>query len=126
MFKAFHVVVDALDECAESEDEALSFISAVLSLGPSIKLMCTSRPSEIFSSYFQHAEKIEVSARSDDVEKFLDSQLQSQSTLARHVKRDPALKDEIVTAVTSRCDGMYVFLCIPYSQPPLERKQPLC
>jgi hypothetical protein len=58
----FYVVVDALDECAESEEDALRFVSAVRSLGSSVKLLCTSCFSLVFGNYFDSAEKLEISA----------------------------------------------------------------
>ncbi|KAK3305076.1 uncharacterized protein B0T15DRAFT_396946, partial [Chaetomium strumarium] len=77
----FHVVVDALDECTESEEDALRFISAVRSLGSSVKLLCTSRFSSIFGNYFDSAVKLEISAQSGDIGIFLESQLQARTVL---------------------------------------------
>ncbi|KAL4916561.1 hypothetical protein BDW62DRAFT_185908 [Aspergillus aurantiobrunneus] len=42
------VVIDALDECAESEDEALRFLSTVRSIGSHVKVLCSSRFSTTF------------------------------------------------------------------------------
>ncbi|KAG7294108.1 hypothetical protein NEMBOFW57_004172 [Staphylotrichum longicolle] len=55
--RMLRVVVDALDECADSDHGALRFISAVQSLGPSVKLLCTSRFSTVFESHFVPAGK---------------------------------------------------------------------
>jgi hypothetical protein len=107
-FKTFHVVVDALDECADSEDDALRFISAVRSLGSHVKLLCTSRFSTLFENYFSGAEKIKISAQSEDIGIFLDAQIQQQPGLARHVRVEPSLRDEIIAAITGESHGMYV------------------
>ncbi|KAH6623387.1 hypothetical protein F5144DRAFT_359637 [Chaetomium tenue] len=107
-FSVFRVVVDALDECAESEDDALRFISAVRSLGPSVKLLCTSRFSTTFEMYFDGAEKVEISAHSEDIRVYLDSQIQQQPGLARHVRVDPNLKDEIIDAIVEEFHGMFL------------------
>ena len=119
-FSVFRVVVDALDECAESDEDALRFISAVRSLGPCVKLLCTSRFSTTFERYFDGAEKLEISAQSEDVRIYLDSQIQQQSGLARHVRADPNLKDEIINAIVAEFHGMYVL-----SAPFFERLWPL-
>jgi hypothetical protein len=107
-FKPFHVVVDALDECADSEDDALRFISAVRSLGSQVKLLCTSRFSTLLENYFSSAEKIKISAQSEDIGIFLDAQIQQQPGLARHVRVEPSLRDEIIAAITGESHGMYV------------------
>jgi hypothetical protein len=107
-FTTFRVVIDALDECAESHDDALRFISAIRSLGPSVKLLCTSRFSTVFENYFSAANKLEISAQSEDIRLFLDSQAQQLSGLARHVRVDPSLKDEIIDAIIGESHGMCV------------------
>jgi hypothetical protein len=111
-FTTFRVVVDALDECAESDDDALRFISAIRSLGPSVKLLCTSRFSTVFGNYFGGAKKLEISAQSEDIGMFLDSQAQQLSGLARHVRADPTLKDEIIDAIIGESHGMCVTIIL--------------
>ena len=105
-FTTVRVVVDALDECAESDDAALRFISAIRSLGPHVKLLCTSRFSTVFESYFAGAEKLEISAKSEDIKMFLDSQIQQQPGLVRHLRVDPGLKGEIIEAIIGETYGM--------------------
>ncbi|RFU72749.1 serine threonine- kinase chk2 [Trichoderma arundinaceum] len=105
-FETFHVVIDALDECAESEEEALRFISAVSSLGSSVKILCTSRSSSIFDSYFNTASKIEISAQEEDIRTFLSACIQNQSRLSKHVRSDPTLKDDITGAIIQESQGI--------------------
>ncbi|KAH6847660.1 hypothetical protein B0I37DRAFT_391490 [Chaetomium sp. MPI-CAGE-AT-0009] len=107
-FSAFRVVVDALDECAESDDDALRFVSTVRSLGPSVKLLCTSRFSTVFERYFEGAERVEISAHSHDIRIYLDSQIQQQPGLARHVRVDSSLKGEIIDAIVGEFHGMFL------------------
>ncbi|KAK3292991.1 uncharacterized protein B0H64DRAFT_204172 [Chaetomium fimeti] len=107
-FSVFRVVVDALDECAESDDDALRFIAAVRSLGPSVQLLCTSRFSTVFERYFDGAQRIEISAQSEDIRIYLDSQIQQQPGLARHVRADSSLKDEIIDAIVGEFHGMFL------------------
>ncbi|KAL2186498.1 Pkinase-domain-containing protein [Thermothelomyces heterothallicus CBS 203.75] len=107
-FTVFRVIVDALDECAESDDDALRFISAVRSLGPSVRLLCTSRFSSVFERYFAEADSIEISARNEDIRIYLDSDIQQHPRLARHVHADPALKQDIIEAITGEFRGMFL------------------
>lgn len=106
-FTTFHVVVDALDECAESDDDALRFISALQSMGPRVKLMCTSRFSTVFENYFDAAERFEISAKGEDIRVFLNSQIEQHSSLARHIRADSNLKGEIIDAIIGESRGMY-------------------
>ncbi len=102
----FYVVVDALDECATSDDDALVFISALRALGPGLRLLCTSRFSTTFESYFSVADKLEISAHGEDIAMFLESQMQQQTTLARLIRADQPLKDEIADTIIGESHGM--------------------
>lgn len=105
-FESFHVVVDALDECAESEEDALRFISAVSSLGSPVKILCTSRSSSTFDAYFNRASRIEISAQQTDITTFLAACIQDQPRLSKHVLKDPSLKDDIIGAIIQESQGM--------------------
>ncbi|KAK4059226.1 hypothetical protein Trihar35433_11113 [Trichoderma harzianum] len=107
-FETFHVVVDALDECAESEEDALRFISAVSSLGSSVKILCTSRSSSIFDAYFSAAARIEISAQQADITTFITACLQDQVRLSKHVVKDASLKDDIIGAIIQESQGMFL------------------
>lgn len=106
-YKAVHVVIDALDECAESEESALDFISAVLALGSNMRLLCTSRFSTIFDTFFEKATRLEISARSEDIRMFLEVRIHQQSRLSRHVRADSTLEEEIITTIIEESHGMY-------------------
>lgn len=105
-FRTFHVVVDALDECAESEEDALQFVKALSSIGPQIKVLCTSRFSTIFAGYFARSEKLELSAQSEDIRVYLESQIEQSFRLSRHVRTDPSLQDEIINTIIEESQGM--------------------
>ncbi|KAK4247492.1 kinase-like domain-containing protein [Corynascus novoguineensis] len=104
----FRIIVDALDECAESDDGALEFISALRSLDTSVALLCTSRFSSVFEEYFKGADRIEISAPRKDIEIYLDSEIQQHPRLARLVHADPALKQEIINTITREFHGMFL------------------
>ncbi|KAK2880075.1 hypothetical protein FQN49_000589 [Arthroderma sp. PD_2] len=104
----FYVVIDALDECAESEEDSLRFISAVCSLGPHVRVLCTSRSSTAFQGYFITSRKLEISASSEDIRRFLDSEIQKQYRLSKHVRTDPTLKEDIIKAILVECQGMFL------------------
>lgn len=105
-FESFHVIIDALDECAESNEEALRFVTAVSSLGSSVKIMCTSRSSSRFDGYFSEASIIKISAHRDDISTFLDAYMREQHILSKHVRKDPTLKDDIIKTIIQESQGM--------------------
>ncbi|KAL7908738.1 hypothetical protein GGI35DRAFT_493723 [Trichoderma velutinum] len=107
-FETFHVIIDALDECAESEEDALRFISTVSSLGSSVKVLCTSRSSSIFDAYFSTASRIEISAQQTDIATFITACLQAQPRLSKHVAKDANLKDDIIAAIIQESQGMFL------------------
>lgn len=101
-----YVVIDALDECAHSEEEALQFVSLVRSLSSNIKVLCTSRFSTIFESYFGAYEQLQILAQAEDIKRFLETQIQQQYRLSRHVRTDPSLKEEIIETISTESQGM--------------------
>ncbi|KAF4978531.1 hypothetical protein FZEAL_5103 [Fusarium zealandicum] len=104
----FYVVIDALDECAESEEDAVQFMSTVCSLGSHVKVLCTSRFSTTFEDYFDQSMKLQISAQSEDIEMFLDTQIPLKYRLSRHIRTDPALRGEIIRAITQESQGMFL------------------
>lgn len=108
-YTAVYVIVDALDECAGTEELALEFIKAVRALGVNVKLMCTSRFSTAFDAFFGQATRLEISARSEDIRTFLKAHIQQHYRLSAHVRADTSLEEEIITAITEEAQGMYAF-----------------
>ncbi|KAL2145737.1 hypothetical protein VTI28DRAFT_6432 [Corynascus sepedonium] len=104
----FRIIVDALDECTDSDDGALEFISALQSLDTNVALLCTSRFSSVFEEFFKGANRIEISAPKKDIEIYLDSEIQQHPRLARHVHADPVLKQEIINTITREFHGMFL------------------
>ncbi|CAJ0548883.1 Ff.00g024960.m01.CDS01 [Fusarium sp. VM40] len=104
----FYIVVDALDECGESEEDALQFMEIVSSLGARVKVLYTSRFSTTFEEHFSQSEKLQISAQNADITTFLDAQIRQKYRLSRHVRADPKLKDEIVETIIQESQGMFL------------------
>ena len=111
-FRKVHIVVDALDECAESDEDALSFITRILNLGRNVGLLCTSRFSATFDAFFKREIRMEISARAEDVRIFIETQLPRQTRLSKHVRADPKLSEDIIGAIIEQSQGMYVICLI--------------
>ncbi|KAM0323197.1 hypothetical protein ACHAPQ_008786 [Fusarium lateritium] len=106
--ETFFIVVDALDECGESEEDALQFMATVSSLGAHVKVLCTSRFSTTFEEHFNQYEKLQISAQNADITTFLKAQIRQKYRLSRHVRADPKLKDEIVETIIQESQGMFL------------------
>lgn len=113
-FTTFYVIMDALDECTNNEVATLELIDTIRSLSSTVKLMCTSRPIPVFERHFEKLEKtmkLEISAHTDDIKLYVKSrvqELQKRSQLVGRPKIGITLENEIIDAVTTRCQGMYV------------------
>lgn len=107
-FERIFVVVDALDECAES-DELCSRIQGLLSIG-NFCFLATSRPLKSIDEFFTDAAHIEIYATETDVRRYLDSQIQSKPRLRAHVRKNPGLSCEIIDKITQKTQGMYVIV----------------
>ncbi|KAH7198957.1 uncharacterized protein B0J16DRAFT_360560 [Fusarium flagelliforme] len=102
------IVIDALDELGESEEDALQFMEIISSLGPQVKILCTSRFSTTFEEYFTQAAKLQISAQNDDIAKFLEAQISQKHRLSRHVRADPKLKDDVIETIIKKSQGMFL------------------
>lgn len=104
--RRLHLFIDALDECAESEPEALEFVTAVHALGPQVKILCTSRFSFTFEDYFRKYSRLDISAKHEDLKVFVDAQIQKQYRLSKLVRNDTELKERIINTITTESQGM--------------------
>lgn len=102
------VVVDALDECLERDQENL--IRELQLLATTIHLMVTSRPLPLIKQIFQGAAHLEIRATDDDVRKYIEDRILRERRLALHVDKDQTLQECIVNKVIANVQGMYVFL----------------
>ncbi len=103
-----NIVIDALDECSEREEEALDFISILQqSLGDSIKIISSSRPpTSLQSAFFAKWEEITVSAHESDVRLYVEGRINQRHRLQRHIQGDPPLQDEILSTIVNESQGM--------------------
>lgn len=101
-------MIDALDECAESGEDTLRFLSTIRSVGSNVRVLCSSRFSTTFEAYFASTERVEIYARDEDIELFLDFEINQQPRLSKHIRADPGLRKGIIASITGECQGMYV------------------
>jgi hypothetical protein len=103
------IVIDAPDECSESNGTRDGFLAEIRKLLPSIRLFITSRQIPAIESEFKKAARLEIRASDGDVKKYLQGRIGRERRLADFVKADPVLQDAILTTIVENAKGMYVY-----------------
>lgn len=105
-FSKTFVIIDALDECPESNRETL--ITKILKLQSGIHLLVTSRHIAGIECLFENAARLEILAKDEDVKGYLESRIAREGRLKLHVKSDPTLRDAIIDTIVEKASGMFV------------------
>jgi hypothetical protein len=93
------IVVDALDECSESNGSRVKLLRALRSLTGPVNLMVTSRDLPSIEQHFREALRLHIRATDEDVTKFIQSQLADYPNLFH-------LRDIIITKIVENVKGM--------------------
>ncbi|KAF2186071.1 hypothetical protein K469DRAFT_707252 [Zopfia rhizophila CBS 207.26] len=106
-YSAVHIVVDALDECQDSDSTRRQFLAKLCDLqaGRDVRLMATSRFIPEIVDWFNEALKLEVQASKEDVKRFVAGQI---CRLPRCIQRDPALQEIVQEKIVEAVDGMFL------------------
>ena len=105
-FSSTFVVVDALDEISGAAGNRERLLEVIDSLDSDIKVMVTSRNTPISNSKGRNITSLEIRASNEDIGRYVDRRLEDGSFLARHVKADPGLRQEIVRTTVENAKGM--------------------
>lgn len=107
LFDHVFIVVDALDECQESNHCLPRFLSELFDLQKQlgVNLFATARPLGHIKSSFEKAMSIEIRAHSEDVRKYVSGRL---GELPMVVQRNSKLQEAIMDNISRVVDGMCV------------------
>ncbi|KAJ3532443.1 hypothetical protein NM208_g8432 [Fusarium decemcellulare] len=107
MYQRVFIVVDALDECRESDLCRDRFLSELFSLQPhcGVNLFATSRPLANISVRFTGSLSLPIFATQEDVERYLEGHL---GNLRSWVKRNQQLQDTIKKGISEAVEGMFI------------------
>jgi hypothetical protein len=105
-FSKIFVIIDALDECLESNRESL--ITEIQKLQSSIHLLVTSRHIAGIEHFFENAARLEIFANGEDVRIYLESRIAREGRLKRYIKSDSTLQDDIISTIIGKASGMFV------------------
>ncbi|KAF1939264.1 hypothetical protein EJ02DRAFT_446309 [Clathrospora elynae] len=105
-YSTVHIVIDALDECQNSDGTRMQFLTKIrdLQAGQDICLMATSRFIPEIVDAFREASTLEVRANRDDVKRFVAGQI---CRLPVCIRRDPVLQEIVQEKIVEAVDGMY-------------------
>ena len=106
-FSKVYIVIDALDECPESDRTRDVFLTELLKLPSNAYLLVTSRPNSLIESILTEARCLEISAHVDDVRQHVAARIANKAPLLKHIAANPSLKDKIISVITERAQGMY-------------------
>lgn len=106
-FSTVFFMVDALDEYPSFGQDRL--LKDLLQQGDNVRLLITGRPhvSQLFDIH--SLLQLEISARKDDVEIYIQGTIQDHQQLNRLLAKDAKLKQEVVLKLSENAKGMSVF-----------------
>ena len=101
------LVVDALDECQESDGSRRQFLTRIRDLGAELdfRLLITSRFIPEIVDEFKEIPRLEIKASHEDVRRFVHGQMHR---LPRCIQRDSALQEKVQDKVVEAVDGMFL------------------
>ena len=105
-FKKVFVVVDAMDESPD-EWSRVTLLQELRALQPTVNLMATSRFLDSIALEFEGAPMLEISASLEDVRAYIMGRLSKGGQLARHVRADATLAEDIEETVLGNSQKMY-------------------
>lgn len=102
------IVVDALDECPESNGAREYLLRGLQKLVPKVHLLVTSRYDGSIEHGLESAGRLEIRANDDDIKTYLGARMETIPLLAGLIAADESLHHEILNTVTEKASGMYV------------------
>ncbi|KAI4236949.1 MAG: hypothetical protein L6R40_006001 [Gallowayella cf. fulva] len=103
---SLYLVIDALDECSADARDVL--IRELRTLVPTSKLLVTTRSIEGITSEFTNGPFLEISARHDDLAKYIQTRYTTGTRLPALLQQQPSLKEEILKEVIAKANGMFL------------------
>jgi hypothetical protein len=104
-FSKLFVVIDALDECTESDGTRGRLLTELQKLQPMLHLLVTARPHiRNVVDIFQDASLLEICATQEDIMMYIQGRIKTESKFKRHI----SLEDKIITAILGSVQGMSV------------------
>ncbi|KAK0100804.1 hypothetical protein ONS95_007251 [Cadophora gregata] len=108
IFPRTYLVIDALDECQETNEARSKFIKLLLDLPTNVHLLCTSRKLGDITESFASASSLEITGNNSDIELFLTGQISGNRRLRSFCEISPDLKRTVLGKIVSNATGMFL------------------
>jgi hypothetical protein len=106
-YPSVFLVVDALDECEVQTRNELC--AKLQNLPENIHLLITSRDISELEYEINPSARLEILANGNDIEIYIEDQIEQMPRLKRHTGTDPELRGLIKRTIRDNAQGMYVF-----------------
>ena len=113
VYERLYLIIDALDECPEgngARGAIIDLLRTLRKIGTRCSVLVTSRIQYTFQNEFggEGCLRLDVSANTSDVRKFIQSNIKRHWRIARAVEDDPNLQETIVADLTKKAGGMFL------------------
>ncbi|KAJ7587260.1 hypothetical protein C8J56DRAFT_861563, partial [Mycena floridula] len=112
LYSHIHIIVDALDECSESNQARKLFFPShfqgLWSLPDHVHFLITSRDILSLSQEFDSIQRMPIQAHDEDLETYIRDRITTDIKLKRLVKEDLTLVAEIIEQVILKATGMFL------------------
>ena len=113
LFSRIYIVVDALDECDETNKTRSSLLKQLLDLDARVQLLFTSR---LLEETLLDTIQFEITTQEDDMRKYLSAQILQNPYLAKLCGDNEGLRKEIIDKIIAKADGMLVYKPFLYTE----------
>ena len=109
-FSSLYIVIDALDECDNTEEIRSCLVSTLCEALPRACFLVTSRPVPDIEDQFKNRPRLEIKATDEDIRRYVSDQILRKPNLKKHIKADPDLRALMIGTISRKSDGMSVNL----------------
>lgn len=111
-FRRTFLIVDALDECPELDDNfdevRAKMVSSILTLSKVSYVFVTSRPNVDLAAEVPGCITLRIQAKDSDLRSYLKARKTDHTALRRIIDQDPALEKHLEDTICRKSNGMYV------------------
>jgi hypothetical protein len=98
------IIIDALDECPESDGTREAFLAEVRQLVPTACLLVTSRHIATIENEFRGQARLEVRASDGDMRSYIEARIQKEKRLKLCLQKQPDLR--LADTIVEKAQGM--------------------
>ncbi|KAM0804719.1 hypothetical protein BDR22DRAFT_799687 [Usnea florida] len=105
-FHKTYLVIDALDECAETTRDIL--FAELRKMKPQINILITSR--HTFTDLYDSRTTLRLDIKADvsDIRQYLEERITKSKVLQAYMEKDENLHDGIITGIVNKAKGMFL------------------